>query len=157
MGIDTGELRDLESTMMRIVEREFPQERKKFLRKEGNKLRRAVIKKAKAKVRGTGWIQKNGRWTKDKTEKEHLIKRFKRGKVYNYAPEKSQAVRVFNNLPHAHLVEDGHVMLNRYQQPVKNGQSRADALHIMRDSRQEFEPKFKDDAEEFLEEMLERL
>ena len=40
------------------------------------------------------------------------MKGFKRGKVYKYKGEED-TVRVYNSMPHAHLIENGHIIKDK--------------------------------------------
>ena len=89
MGVfSTNDLEDLEKEVLRLA-RKYPKEAKKFLQKQGNKLKAKAKKKAKSKV---------------KVKKGNYLKGFKRGKVYKYKGEED-TVRVYNSMPHAHLIE----------------------------------------------------
>ncbi len=68
-------------------------EYKKFLQREGNKLKRKT--KAQAHVKGI------------KTHTGNYMKGIKRGKVWSERDGTYQ-VRAYSNAPHAHLIEMGH-------------------------------------------------
>ena len=69
MGVfSTNDLEDLEKEVLRLAKK-YPKEAKKFLQKQGNKLKAKAKKKAKSKIK-----VKNGNY----------LKGFKRGKVYKY-------------------------------------------------------------------------
>ena len=66
MGVfSTDDLKELEEEVLRLA-RKYPKEAKKFLQKQGNKLKAKAKKKAKSKV---------------KVKKGNYLKGFKRGKV----------------------------------------------------------------------------
>ena len=80
MGVfSTNDLEDLEKEVLRLA-RKYPKEAKKFLQKQGNKLKAKAKKKAKSKV---------------KVKTGNYLKGFKRGKVYKYKGEED-TVRVYN-------------------------------------------------------------
>lgn len=91
-GFDGSELDDLERQLVDMVERTEPREMKRFLNKEGAKLRTKTKKEARMRVK-----KKTGTY----------LKRIKKGKPYTYLGEE-QAVRVYSSAPHAHLIEYGH-------------------------------------------------
>ena len=91
-GFDLSELAKFGKDLS-TVGKGFQKADRKFLQKEGSKLR----SKTKAQARKLG--KKTGNY----------LKSIKRGKVYNY--HGSQAVRVYSYAPHAHLIEDGHRMV----------------------------------------------
>ena len=95
-GFSSRDLENLEREVLRLAKK-YPKETKKFLQSQGNKLKARVKKKAKSKLK-----EKSGNY----------IKGFKRGKVYRYNQEED-TVRVYNNMPHAHLIEYGHIIKDK--------------------------------------------
>ncbi len=89
-------LTDFQRDLFDVATRQIPKEMPKLMRKIGTKARTKVASKARSLV-------------KKKTGKYH--KKWKRGKVFvGYQGE--LVVRVYNSSPHAHLVEDGHRMVD---------------------------------------------
>lgn len=87
---------EFEKNMDYIVNN-MPKEAKMILRKGGSKARTIVARKARQLV-------------KKHTGTYH--KRFKRGKVWQL-DDGTYRVRVYNNSPHAHLIEDGHRIVGK--------------------------------------------
>lgn len=75
---------------------EMPKESMMVLRKGGSKARTIMARKARQLV-------------KKKTGNYH--KSFKRGRVYE--TDDGYRVRVYNNSPHSHLIEDGYVITGK--------------------------------------------
>lgn len=72
----------------------YPNETKKFMQKEGNKLKRQTLK-----VAGSSALHKiTGNYEKG----------IKRGKPYTYGSTGAYSIRVYSSANHAHLIEDGH-------------------------------------------------
>lgn len=76
---------------------EMPKETYTVLRGTGSKARTIIARKARSLVG-----KKTGNYYKG----------FKRGKPYQ-AEDGSYRIRVFNNMPHAHLIEDGHRIIGK--------------------------------------------
>lgn len=86
------EVVNLKNDLFKTDDKETSKEIKKFLNKHGNKAKKVTLKIANSKV-------------KKKTGNYH--KRFKTGKVHK-DDDNNWAVRVYNNAPHSHLLEDGY-------------------------------------------------
>ncbi|MGE7951636.1 HK97 gp10 family phage protein [Lysinibacillus xylanilyticus] len=96
MSIEMDGLTDFQKALFDVATRKVPNEAPKLMRKIGSKARTKVARKARSLV-------------KKKTGMYH--KKWKRGKVFvGYRGE--LVVRVYNSSPHAHLVEDGHRMVD---------------------------------------------
>ena len=80
----------------------MPKELPKIMRKVGSKARTTVAKRARKDV-------------KKLTGNYH--KSWKRGKVF-IGNEGAMVVRVYNASPHAHLIEDGHIVKNEKDGPA---------------------------------------
>ena len=91
-GIDLSELDEFTDRLIR-TSKEASKVQRRFLQQQGNKLKRKT--KAQARVVGI------------KTKTGNYMKRIKRGKVWR-SRNGAQAVRVYSNAPHAHLIEEGH-------------------------------------------------
>lgn len=111
---------------------------KQFLRKESKKLRKLIIKNARSRVN-----EKTGKF----------LEGIKKGKVYNYRPEQSLAIRVYGGAPayHLHLLEHGHRI-------VSNGQEKGfvQGKFFFRDSETEFQSEYYKDIEKFIDGLLDK-
>lgn len=76
--------------------KEMPKESKMVLRKAGSKARTIVARVARKMVGRHGGT---------------YHKSFKRGKVWE--TDDGYRIRVYNNAPHAHLIEDGHRIIGK--------------------------------------------
>ncbi|WIF95125.1 HK97 gp10 family phage protein [Caminicella sporogenes] len=110
---------------------------KKFLRKEGTKLNKENKKQAKA--------------SKINKKTGNFMKGFKRGKPYKYRGTGDFAIRAYNNAPHAHLLNNGHRIVdkNNNERGFKKGE------YFMEKAEKEFKGEFYDDCRKFIDEMLE--
>ena len=134
-GFDIREFTEFERNLLRIANETMPKESKKFLRNEGNKLKKKTLSKAKQKVKkNTGYY----------------FKSIKRGKVYKFNGDLS--VRTFSSAPHAHLIEYGHRIVNKdgQEKGFKKGE------HIFEDAKKEFQDEYFSDAQKFIDEVLEK-
>lgn len=95
-GFTTDELDGLEKEVLKLAKK-YPKETKKFLQKQGNKLKGVAKKIAKSKV---------------KIQTGNYMKGFKRGRYYKWNGE-DDCIRVYNYMPHAHLIEKGHIIKDR--------------------------------------------
>src|SRR5690625_4305207 len=76
--------------------KEMPKEAKMVLRRAGSKARTIYARVARQRVKKhTGYYHK----------------KFKRGKVWE--TNSGYRIRVYNNAPHAHLIEDGHRIVGK--------------------------------------------
>jgi hypothetical protein len=106
---------------------------KKFLRKEGSKLRKETLKAAKSKVK-----KKTG----------NLFKGIKRGKPYNYHGDWS--IRAYGSGNHTHLLNNGHIIKDR--NGVEHGFKEGE--HFFEKAQDNFKDEYFDDVEEFIDELL---
>ena len=127
---DSRELDVFSKAIMDLAQTQMPKECKKFIRLEGNKLKRVVTKNAKAKIK-----QKTGRYHKAAT----------RGKVYKY--NGAWAVRVYAKAPHANLLEHGHRIVINGTETGKMTKG----LKIYENSAKEFSSKYFDNTEKFID------
>jgi len=137
-GFDFSELTDFEEELLSLAqELDKGKHAKVFLRKSGNKLRKATLKDAKAKV---------------KKDTGNLFKGIARGKPYKYRVDNSMAVRVYAGRPanHAHLLNDGHRIVD------KNGKEHgfAKGLHFFESGADMYEGEYYKDTQDFLDDML---
>lgn len=96
VSIQMNGLTDFQRDLFDVATREVPNEAPKLMRKIGSKARTKVAKKGRSLVK-----KKSGTYHK----------KWKRGKVFvGYQGE--LVVRVINSAPHAHLIEDGHRMVD---------------------------------------------
>ncbi len=130
-----NELDDFAKQMLNLAEKKMPQECKSFLKKEAEKLRKNTINKAKATVK-----KKTGNY----------LKGFKRGKkVYEYENVRYN-IRVYNNSPHAHLIEYGHVTQKNGKEGFVKGKN------ILENSSKEFKNEFSNDLDKFVDKVLDK-
>ncbi|MCG7410579.1 HK97 gp10 family phage protein [Paenibacillus sp. ACRRX] len=134
-GIDFGELDELSKQLMRTASKKYPRETRKFLRDQGTKLKRATTKKAKQKVK-----KKTG----------FYLKGIKRGKVYKFAGQDT-SVRVYNSMPHSHLIEQGHRIVGK--DGSEHGFERG--KFIFKQAAAEFQDEFTKNCEQFVTDLLE--
>ncbi|BEP28812.1 HK97 gp10 family phage protein [Helicovermis profundi] len=130
---NVDEIDDALRYMDEIVER-LPRKSNRFLKKEAKKLKKQTISRAKSKVG-----KKTGNY----------LKGIKDGKPYKYNGGE-QSIRVYNNAPHAHLIEYGHEVLD------KNGVSHGfkDGAHVFEDTERKFKNEFFKDCEDFVDDLL---
>ena len=161
--IDTSELDGFAKTLLNYASSSMTKQSKKFLQKEGNKLKRRTLSKAKSLTN-----KKTGNYYKG----------IKRGKVYHYRDKNNNSVRVYGGSPHAHLIEYGHRQVlnpqvdgnkvaniggNNFAKAVKEGRGKGtqigfvEGLHVFEKSAKEFESEFNKDCENFAEDMLKEL
>lgn len=102
-GFDAGDLTDLYASLTRLANEQYPREAKSFLRSQGNKARTRLRNKTKSV-------------TKKKTG--NLLKGIDKRQPKLY--QGSFQIRVYNKAPHAHLIEHGHVMADKFGNPILN-------------------------------------
>lgn len=128
-GFNLNELNELRGDFLNQA-RENQKKIKKFIRKEGTKLKNLTKKQAK-------------RFVKKKTG--NYFKSIKRGKYYSKNDRNNHLIKVYSSARHAHFIENGHVLISHGQEvgcvPGKN---------IFKKSRNEFETTFNSDIEDFL-------
>ncbi|MEC0107267.1 HK97 gp10 family phage protein [Paenibacillus taichungensis] len=132
---DLSELDDFTGQMMRLANKQFPKEFRKFIRIEGNKLRKVTVAKARQSVK-----KKTGTY----------VKSIKRGKVYKY--DNGLAIRVYTGVPHAHLIEYGHRIV------TKGGREKGfvPGQQVFAKARKSFEGEFVQNIGGFVDELLEK-
>lgn len=111
---------------------------KKFFMQEGNKLKKETKAIAKTRV-------KRGSNPKGKSYHDGI----KRGKVYLYQGD-TWAIRVYNTRPHAHLIEDGHNIVDR------NGKIHgfAKGKKVFATAERRFSEEYFKDVEKFIDDVL---
>lgn len=132
-GFDLSELAKFGKDLS-TVGKGYQKAERKFLQREGSKLR----SKTKAQAKKLG--EKTGNY----------LKSIKRGKVYVY--HGSQAVRVYSYAPHAHLIEDGHRMVTHDGREV----GFVKGYHVFDVTAEDFEPVFYMDLDDFLGEEVDK-
>ena len=127
-GFNTSQLQSFGRDLLRCGEA-YSKKEKKFLQKEGSKLRSRTKKEAKRVGKKTG----------------NYLKSLKRGKVYRY--HGSQAVRVYSSAHHAHLIENGYRLI------LPNGREWGfmPGKHVFEIAARNFEPQYYADLDDFLE------
>ncbi len=112
---------------------------KKFLNKEGTKLKSAVKKLAKTRVR---------------IDSGNYMKHLKRGKPYQYKGV-DWSIRVYNASNHAHLIEDGHDIVAKGSKRGKGKKvGHKNGYHIHADAERRFVNTYVKDAMDFLDDVL---
>ncbi len=150
-GIDLSQLDKFTESMIRSS-KSASKEYKKFLRKEGNKLKRKV--KAQVRVKGI------------KTHTGNYLKRIKRGKVWSERDGTYQ-VRVYSNAPHAHLIELGHDKVvnppKAHGRGVKPGRGigrnvgHVKGREVFLEAYEAFEPQFHKDSEDAIDDIINKI
>lgn len=102
-GFDASDLSDLENQLLRLATEQYPKEAKSFLRAQGNKAKTRLRNKTKSVTR-----KKTG----------NLLRGIDKSAPKLY--EGSFQIRVYNKAPHAHLIEHGHVMADKFGNPILN-------------------------------------
>lgn len=102
-GYDADDLTELYASLTRLANEQYPKEAKSFLRAQGNKARTRLRNKTKAV-------------TKKKTG--NLLKGIDKSPPKLF--QGSFQIRVYNKAPHAHLIEHGHVMADKFGKPILN-------------------------------------
>ena len=132
---DASELEAYAGNLQKIA-KDFPKTEKQFMRKEGQKLKSKTLKQAKTLGRKTG----------------NYLKSIKRGKAYRYEDD-TMAIRVYSTSPHAHLIEDGHKMVNHDGTEV----GFVPGHHVFEIAGKAFEPQYVTDIDEMLDKEVEKL
>lgn len=134
MGFEIDGLDEMTEALSQVQEL-YPKEIKKFMQKEGTKLKNRTKKKAKSSVK-----KKTGNY----------LEGIKRGKYYKYDKNGADSIRVYAGKPahHGHLLEHGHRTLN-------NNMTRA--YHIFKTTADDFESTYENDCEDFANKIIEPL
>lgn len=141
-GFDASDLSDLENQLLRLAAKQYPKEAKSFLRTQGNK--------AKTRLRNR---------TKSVTKKKtgNLLRGIDKSAPKLY--EGSFQIRVYNKAPHAHLIEHGHVMADKYGKPILNtmGQEMwVNGRFPAAQTTNELKAIWPGEVEQFIDELLEK-
>jgi len=132
---DISEFTAFEKNLLKLANDTMPKESKKFMGKEGTKLRKVTLATAKRKV---------------KKDTGNYFKSIKKGKVYKY--NGTWAIRDYSYAPHAHLIENGH------RQVTKDGQEIGfvQGEHVFEEASKQFESQYYDDAQTFIDEVIDK-
>lgn len=104
----------------------------KMMRKAGTKLKRRTLRQI--------------RLANLRTITGNYKKSIQRGKVWK--EDGSMRIRVYSNAPHAHLIEQGHIVY------IKNGYKKVPGREVFIDAQNAFEPDFEDACEDLLDEVI---
>lgn len=134
---DIGELSEFTRDLLSVAnDLDRGKHASKFLRKEGNKLRKETLKEAKTKVK-----KKTG----------NLFKGILRGKVYKFQG-KDLSVRVYGGHPayHIHLLNHGHRIVGKdgTEHGFKEGE------HFFESAEANFKNEYFADVENFIDDLL---
>ncbi len=133
---DFKEIDEFSQNLLNMAQKTMPRECRKFINKEGYKLRKNVRERSKQEVN-----EKSGRYHKG----------WRKGKVYRYKGNDGLAVRVYNSQPHAHVIEYGRRVKNKKGEYFKEGQ------HILEKTSKEFVNEFISDCDGFLDDIVDTL
>ncbi len=139
------ELSEFKKDIMRSINDVFPDETKKFIKKEAQKLVKVAKKIAKRQV-GTSKGEKDN-WQAAKS----YHNRFKAGKPYKFA-ENDACCRAYNGAPHAHLIEYGHVQTTHDGKPLGFVEGKL----IFKQAEVEFLSEYLTDCENFMMEFVDK-
>lgn len=106
---------------------------KKFLKSAAKKLKKKTVKVAKSRVgKVTGNYERG----------------IKDGKVYKY--DGNYSCRVYSTMPHAHLIEYGHIIVGKdgKEKGFKSG------YHVFESAAEEFQDDYENDVEKFIDEII---
>lgn len=132
---DISEFTAFEKNLLKLANDTMPKESKKFMNKEGTKLRKITLSKAKQKV---------------KKDSGNYFKSIKKGKVYKY--NGTWSIRDYSYAPHAHLIENGHRIVTKDGKEIgfKDGE------HVFEEASKQFENEFFSDAQDFIDGVLDK-
>lgn len=127
--------KDFEKDLLRLGKDLKSPETKKFLKKQGVKLKKRTEKVARSKVK-----EKTGNY----------LKSIKSGKVYEFNENFSS--RVYSTAPHAHLIEYGHKIVTKSGEikGFKNG------TYVFEEAKKSFEEDFTNAVDEYLDELYKK-
>ena len=136
VGFDVSELDDFTRDLLSLAKDKLPNESKKFIRTEQGKFRTRVRQKARASVK-----KKTG----------NLFGSIDRSQVR--VSQTGVSGSVYIGAPHAHLIEDGHRIVG-HEPNKKDTGKKTKAYKIMENAKEEFNPVFVEDCEQFVDKML---
>ncbi|MDR3767621.1 MAG: HK97 gp10 family phage protein [Butyricicoccus sp.] len=144
-GIDLSELMDFADRLDGAGQSMEKRERK-FLQQQGNKLKRKTAQKARAEVRKTRVERAD--YTR---EAGTYHKSIKRGKVHT--KDGAQRVRVYSSDPVGHLIEDG------WTPKARDGSrgTKQPGKQVFDKAYEAYAPEYEADAEEMVDEMIDKI
>lgn len=142
--LDISELSEITRNLLLVTSKRYPKESRRFLMKEGNKLKNATKKRAKTEKIVSKKLKKY--------QKSHYFETVKRGKPYKFNDDFS--VRVYSSAKHAHLIEDGYMYTTK--KPEKRKERFIPGKKVFQRSLNQFEEKYIADCEIFLTDMIEK-
>ncbi len=141
-GYDADDLTDLYASLTKLANEQYPKEAKSFLRSQGNKAKTRLRNKTKS-------------LTKKKTG--NLLKGIDKSPPKLF--QGSFQIRVYNKAPHAHLIEHGHVMADKFGKPILNefGQEMwVNGRFPAAQTTNELKEIWPGEVEQFIDELLEK-
>lgn len=141
-GYDADDLTDLYASLTKLANEQYPKEAKSFLRSQGNKAKTRLRNKTKS-------------LTKKKTG--NLLKGIDKSPPKLF--QGSSQIRVYNKAPHAHLIEHGHVMADKFGKPILNefGQEMwVNGRFPAAKTTNELKAIWQGEVEQFIDELLEK-
>lgn len=120
-----------------ILATSFDEESKKFVKKQAKLLKKKTKETAQKRIK-----RKTGTY----------LARIKEGKFYKYNDE--NRCRVFSSAPHAHLIEYGHRMLNKFGEETKLKWVKG--KNIFKDTASEFSQEFEENSQKMLEDLFKK-
>ena len=153
--VDTSELVEFSDELLEMVTTRWPKRTNKFMRAEAKEVKKRAASKAKAKLVNH----------RPASEKKSYLSGFETGKPYHYLEDPTDvSIRAYNNRPHAHLIEDGHVMLvgnakgNKQKKSEvrspKAGERFVAGYHIIADAKREYEAEYEANVLKLVDDML---
>lgn len=136
-GFDFKELTEIETNLLKLANSQMPKESKKFLKKEGKNL----LQETQTEAIFCG--------VKHKSHKYYDS--IKQGKVYKYKGDNTLANRVYSTAPHAHLIEEGHVL-------IRNGKEigYVKGKYVFENAKKNFTSQYYESCQKFIDDMLEK-
>lgn len=140
---------------MKMVSEVYPKEVKRFMQREGNKLKKKTVETVKSSTLGkiTGNYEKG----------------IKRGRYYKYDGNGADSIRVYSSAPHAHLIEYGHEIVHsgggkgggkrrrKMRKELYGTGKYTRAFQLFRRAADEFESVYETDCEKFALKIIEPL
>jgi len=133
-GFDMSEIDELIEDLQ-AIEKNRPKAAKSFIRKEGTQLKNKTLRKAKSTI------------NKEKTG--NYIDSIKRGEPYLYKGH-ILSIRAFNSAPHAHLIENGHLLTSENGKEIGYVKGR----HIFEKAINEFQPYYHKHCRKFVDDVF---
>lgn len=130
-----SEWEDYNKDLLYLIEETMPKECKKFMRREGGRLRTKSRQTARAKVN-----KKTGNY----------LGSIKSSRAWKNSTG-GYGVKAYASAPHAHLIEYGHYV---YRRGVNTGK-RTRAFHTMKEAHEAFQSAFWRDCDTFIGQLVE--